>query len=198
VSACDELFVDEVDLLPEILGAGFSECARRIQMPRDFEDPRPDRGEKSFYGFHYAVVEGVDRAVRRRLPYRTNHQRLDVPRLDLDKHCRTVSDCVQNFRERGNEHSLSQRKAPQLIHGKIRNARSPCIPEIAGLNDRVVVYYHRAVACRMYVQLNSLGSKLDGAQKSGNRILGKSVMRTPVGDRDRSVGRSDQAWPLVS
>jgi hypothetical protein len=105
---------------------------------------------------------------------------------------------VQDFGERWNEDSFPQRKSAQLVDSEVGDSGSSPVAKVTSLDNRIVVYYDGAVTCRVYVELESLGAKLDGVEEGGNRILGKRVVRTPMGDRDRGAGRSSQAWPLVS
>jgi hypothetical protein len=105
---------------------------------------------------------------------------------------------MENFRERWNEDTIGEREPSELVHREIRDAGSPSIPQIAGLNDWIVVYYDGAIAGRMYVELDTFRAQLNGAEEGGNGILGESVVRTPVGNRHRGVRRSNQEWPLLS
>ena len=127
-----------------------------------------------------------------------NDQRLDVATFDLYENGGAISDGMQDFRERRNKNTFRQWKASDLVDRQIGDSRSSAVAQVAGLNYRIVVYYDGAVTRSMYVQLDPFGTKLDRAKKCGNRILGKRVVGTPVGDGGRVGGRCSQAWPLVS
>jgi hypothetical protein len=42
--------------------------------------------------------------------------------------------------------------------------------------------HHYSVARRVHIELNAIGSELDGALKRGERVLGMSLVCAPVGD----------------
>jgi hypothetical protein len=50
------------------------------------------------------------------------------------------------------------------------------------VNDWIVVDDDDPVPCRVHVQLDPIGSELDGALECGERILGVGLVRPPVGD----------------
>jgi hypothetical protein len=53
---------------------------------------------------------------------------------------------------------------------------------MSGVDHRIVVNDHHAVARRVHIELNALGTELDRALKRGQRILGVSLVCAPVGD----------------
>ena len=53
---------------------------------------------------------------------------------------------------------------------------------VPGVNDVIVVNDDNPVPRRVHVQLDSIGSKLDGALECGERVLGMGLVRAPVGD----------------
>ena len=105
----------------------------------------------------------MDRALRAGFPDAPDHQRLDVPTLDLDEHGGPISDRMQNFRERRNKDALRQRKTPDLVDRQIGDSCSSAVAQVAGLNYRIVVYYDGAVTRSVYVQLDSFCAKLNRA-----------------------------------
>jgi hypothetical protein len=53
---------------------------------------------------------------------------------------------------------------------------------VPGVNDGIVVNDDNPVPGRVHVQLDSIGSKLDRALESRERVLGMRLVRPPVGD----------------
>ena len=198
VRAHDQIFVDELDLLPKVLRTRLDQRARWIEVASDLENTGPNRREKTLDGFYDPVVERMDGAIRARLADAANHQWLDVGFLDLDENGGAISYRMQHFGERWNEDPVCQREPTQLVDGKVAQSGFSSIAQVTGLDNRVVVYNDGAVTCRVDVQLDSLGTELDSADECRDRVLWESVVRTPMGNRDRGAGRSNQAWPLLS
>ena len=53
---------------------------------------------------------------------------------------------------------------------------------VSGVDYRVVMNHYYPVAGRVDVELNSLGTELDGALKRGERVLGVGLVCPSVGD----------------
>jgi hypothetical protein len=51
-----------------------------------------------------------------------------------------------------------------------------------GLNDGVVVNHDNPIERRVHVQLDTIGSKLDGAVECGERVLGMALVGSAVCD----------------
>lgn len=51
-----------------------------------------------------------------------------------------------------------------------------------GVDDRIVVNDNHPVSGRVHIQLDAIGSELDGADECGNRVLWIGLVRAPVGD----------------
>ena len=58
---------------------------------------------------------------------------------------------------------------------------------MSGLNDWVVVNHDNPIVRRVHVQLDTIGSKLDGAVERGERVLGMALVGSAVGDPLRRV-----------
>ena len=67
---------------------------------------------------------------------------------------------------------------------------------MSGVDDRIVVNDYHAVTCRMHIELDSVGAELDRALESSDRILGMTLVGTPVGDALRGVTAA--AWGQVA
>ena len=64
MDACNEVFIDERHLLPEILRADRDERCHWINMSRDFEHSSWNRRKNALHCFDDAMVERVYRAIR--------------------------------------------------------------------------------------------------------------------------------------
>jgi hypothetical protein len=51
-----------------------------------------------------------------------------------------------------------------------------------GVDDSIVVYDYYAIAGRVHVELDSVGTELDGAGKRGQRVLRMGLVGASVGD----------------
>ena len=156
-------------------------------MPRNFENACPDRRKDRLDGPDDAVIERVHRASRFRFADAACNQQLDVPRFDLDIDSGPVADAIERFGERGNARpvrkgELLELRCRQLGDRLVR--RSLGVP---GVNDGIVVNDNNPVTGRVHIQLNSTGTKLDGALKGRERVLGMGLVRAPVSDALRRV-----------
>ena len=92
--------------------------------------------------------------------------------------------------KRGNARPVSERESFELRGREFSDGPMRGPLRMPGVDDRIVVNYDCPVAGRVHVELDAIGSKLDGPLKRGNRILGMSLVRSPVRD---SLGRAT-AW----
>jgi hypothetical protein len=179
MGAGNQLFIDERHLLPEILRSGADERCHRIDVTRHFENARSNGREYPLHGFDNAMVESVHRAPRARLPNAPHYQWLDGSRLDFDIHHRPITDSIENLFERGDFNAVRQWKAADLRCGEIgySGSRRP-----RRIHDWIVVHDDDAVARRVHVELDRVGSELDRAEKRGYGVLRQRLVRPPVGD----------------
>jgi hypothetical protein len=157
VRALDGLFVDRVDLLPQIVGGRGDERSSRIYMPRDFENSRPDCREDCLDDHDDPVVERVHGARCFGFADAARDQRLDVARLDLDIDSCPVADDIERFREGRNGRTVSKRELLELRCRQLGD-RPPRRPlRVPGVNNWIVVNDDNPVAGRVDVELNSIG-----------------------------------------
>ena len=197
----DYLRVDSIDLLPQIFRGSRSKAGDWIDVPRHLEHTRSDCREDAFDYSDDAMIEGVHCTRRFRFANASSDERLNVRRFDLDIDDDSAPNRSEHFRKGGNPHSVGERELFELRRRELgdRSVRRPL--RMSGVRDRVVVYNHYAVFRRVHVELDTLGPELDSALKRGYRILGMSLVRTPVGDSlwRLALWTRDQAFlPVVA
>ena len=183
----DKLRIDETDFLPEIIRGCGGKARTGIDVPRDLEHPGPDSRKDGLHDPHHAVVERVDGAGCFRFANAAGDEGLDVGRLDLDVHCRPRSDRGEHLSEGGNLRPVSQRESLELLHCETSDHAVSGTLRMSGVDDRIVVHYDYPVACRVHIELDSIGSELDGPLERGDRILGMALVRPAVGDALRGI-----------
>ena len=128
------------------------------------------------------MVERVYRAGRSRLSNAASDKCFDVGGFDLDINDDSVSNRGERFRKRRNPRPVSEGKLFELRRRELNDGSMRGTLWMSGVDDRVVVNHHYAVAGRVHVELNALGAELDGALERGYRILGMSLVCPSVGD----------------
>lgn len=190
VCPLDHVFVDRVDFLPQILGGRCDQRSRGIDVPRNFENARPDCGEDSLDGQDNAVVEGVHRASCFRFADDPRYQGLNTARLDLDVDDGPVADEIERFGKRRNPRTVAKRELRELRRGELSDCLVRRALWMRGVNDRIVVDDDNPVTRRVHVQLDPIGSELDRALEGRERVLGMGLVRPPVSDALRDVQAS--------
>lgn len=180
VRSLDDFLVDRIDFLPEVFRGSGGKGSDRIDVPRDLEHARADCREDVFHDLDDAVVERVHGAGRFRFANASSNQGLDILRLDLDVHRRPASNRLERFRKGRNAHTVSERESLEFRGRDFsdRPMRGPLW--MPGVDDWIVVNHDDPVASRVHVELNAIGSQLDGALKGGDRVLGMSLVRPTV------------------
>lgn len=137
----------------------------------------------------------MNRAPRFRLAETTNDEWLDIRRFDFHIDESGITNRRKHGREGGNLDVTRQSVILQVRNGDLcdwtpRGSRSV---------DFVVVMDHQsAVAGSVYVELDCIGAKLDGSQKSRDGILGERLVGSAVRDLLGGVSaRWRQASPGV-
>jgi hypothetical protein len=67
-----------------------------------------------------------------------------------------------------------------------------------GVDDRIMMNHDQSVASCVHVELNCVGSELDGALERCDRILRMSLVRAPVGDPLRRITASTCGQAFLS
>jgi hypothetical protein len=190
VCARDEVFVDERNLLPEILGAGGFERRDRIDVPAYLENAGANGGEDAFDIVNDAVVEGMHGAIRRRLAYRAHHKRLDARPFDLDVDVRAIADGAQYVFQRGNLDVLIEPKSGELDEAHVGDATKGVVGRV---DEGIVVNDHLSVRGGVHVQLDRIGAELDRPHESGDRILRERLVGAAMGDLLRRLSLPGRA-----
>lgn len=179
VCARDEVFVDERNLLPEVLGAGGFERRDGIDVTAHLENAGANGGKDAFDIVNDAVVERMHGAIRRRLAYRAQHQRLDARPFDLDVDERAIADGAQHVFQCGNLDVLLEPKSGELGEAHVGDAAKGVVGRI---DEGIVVNDHFSVRGRVHVELDCIGAELDRPHESGDRILRKRLVGAAMGD----------------
>lgn len=182
--AGDEVFVDVVDLLPQIFRAGIAKRCDRVNVARNLEHPAPDGGKDRLHGPDDPVVERVDRAFGPRFAYTPHDERLDVGRLDLNEYYGPRSNLLERFREGRDANAGSKRMSFDLLSGTRSDAKATASRHASRVENGIVMHHHYPVRRCMDVKLNRFGAELDGSHECRNRVLGQRVVRSAVGDSD--------------
>ena len=196
VCARDEVFVDERNLLPEVLGAGGFERRDRINVTPHLENAGAKGGEDAFDIVNDAVVKGVHGAIRGGLAYRAHHQRLDARPFDLDIDVRAVADGAQHVFQGRNLDVLLEAKHGEVSEAHVGDATKGVVGRV---DDGIVVNDHFSVRSGVHVELDCVGAKLDRTHEGGDRILRERLVGAAMGDllwRLSGAGRA-QLFPRM-
>jgi len=190
VCARDEVFVDERNLLPQVLGAGGFERRDRINVTAYLENAGANGGEDAFDIVNDAVVEGVHCAIGGGLSYRAHDQRLDACRFDLDVDERAVVDGAQDVFERWNLDVLIEPEPGELRDAHLGNASNG---KVGRVDDGIVVNDDFSVSSGVHVELDCVGAKLYRPHEGRDRILGERLVGSAVGDLLRRLSLAGRA-----
>jgi hypothetical protein len=182
MGALDGLFVDRIDLLPQVICGRSEERGSRIDVTRSLENARPDCRKNGLDGLDDTVVERVHSAHRFGFADAPRDQQFHIASLDLDVHCGPVSDDIERFSQGRNATTVGERESLQLRCGQLGDGLSRGPLWEPAVYDGIVVNDDNAVASRVHVQLYSISSKLDGALECGKRVLGMRLVRPAVSD----------------
>jgi hypothetical protein len=157
-------------------------------MPRIFQHARSHGRENRFHGFDNAMVERVDGAARVVLANDADDERLNARRFDFDVNRGINANGIEDGSERRNLYVLRQSKISELGGRQLGD----CARREAGrVDNRVVVNDDNSVVGGMDVELDRLGTQLQGAEESGNGVLGQGLMRPPMRDL---FGQGSPTW----
>jgi hypothetical protein len=177
------ILVDRIDFLPEILSGGILEGSGWIDVSRDLEDACADCGEDSFDDSDDAVVERVHSAARFGFANAASYQRLDVPRLDLHVDRRPFPYDLERFNKSWNARPVGQGELAELLFRQLCDCllRGPL--RMPGMDDRIVMNHDDPVASRVDIELDGVGSELDGALERSDRILRMRLVSPTMRDQ---------------
>ena len=187
VRPLDDLFVNRIDFLPEVFRGRSDKRSGRINVTRDLENARSHCRKDRFHDPDDAVIERMNRAACFGFAKTTRHQRLDVLRLDLHVDSGPVANGIEGFRKRWNARSVSERELLELRCRELSDGLVRRPLRMPGVDYRIVVNHDNPVMGRVHIQLNSIGSELDGALEGSERVLGMGLVRAPVSDALRRV-----------
>ena len=183
-----QLFVDERHFLPEILCSTRNERRHGVDVARIFQHARSHRRENRFYGFDNAMVERVDGAGGVVLANDAHDERLDARRFDFDVNRGINANDIEDSSERWNLYVLRQSKISELGGRQFGD----CARRESGrVHNRVVMNDYNSVAGGVDVELDRFGPQLQGAQESGNGVLGQGLMRPSMRDL---FGQGSPSW----
>jgi len=125
------------------------------------------------------MIERVHRTTRIVLANDAHDERLNARRFDLDVNRRVGPDRIEDGGEGGNLNGLAESKIPELC---VRQLSDGARRQIGSIYNWIVVNDESTVAGPVDIQLDCLGTQLDGAQECRDRVLGQRLMGSPVRD----------------
>jgi hypothetical protein len=187
MSSTDKIFVDELFLLPQIIGACFSERRGGIQMARDFEYPGTNCRENLLDGLNDSMIEGMYRAVGRRFPDHSHDERLDVSPLYLHIDSSADRHRAEDFLQGGNKDTAAEVKLTNLARWKLGDRQLSSEWHTTGVEHGIMMNDNNSIARSVHVELDRIGAEIERFQESGDGVLRKRVMCATVGDALRGA-----------
>jgi hypothetical protein len=182
VRAIYKVFVDGLDFLPQVFCERCEQRGAGIDVPRDFENARPQRRKNCLDGSDDAVIEGVDSAGCLRFADAARDQQLDIPGLDLDVNDCSVAHHIERFGERRNARPVCKWELFEVCCRQLGDGLSRGSLWVSCVNYGIVVNDDDAVQRRVHIELYPVRAQLDGALKCGKGVLGMCLVRAPVSD----------------
>jgi hypothetical protein len=167
VRAIYKVLVDRLDFLPQVFCERGEQRSAWIDVPRDFENARPQRRENRFHGSHDTVIERVYSAGCLRFADAARDEQLDVPGLDLDINDCSVAHDIERFGERWNARPVSKRELFEVCCRQLGDRLSGGSLRVPCVHNGIVVNDDDPVQCRVDVELYPVRAQLDGALECG-------------------------------
>ena len=177
-----KILVDGLYFLPQVFCERGEQRGAGIDVPRDFENARPQRRENCLHGSDDAVIEGVYSAGSLRFADAARDEQLDVPCLDLDVHDCSIAHDIERFGERRNARPVCKRELFEVCCRQLGDRFSRGSLRVPCVHYRIVVHDDDAVQRCVHIELYPARAQLDGALECGKGVLWMGLVRAPVSD----------------